>query len=154
MLKEKQVQLFDVVQYGGKKVRGHYKKKEKEVQKLNPYLELAQIRTQLANYLPVPIFCELQDCYNYDYINLWCEVYTNEQYEYQNEMFDGEKFKIIEAELIGTEKLNIDNRLYLHKKLFDLIKTGLTIHEAAEKLQDEIKKLRLGNGENNPVAAN
>lgn len=154
LLEERQIQLFDVVEYGGKKTRGHYNKKPKEVQKLNPYLELSQVRVRLANYLPVPLMADIQECTTFGHFNLWYLHYTNEEYQYEGEIYRGEEFKIIEAELIGTERFNIDTRLYLHKKLFELINTGVTIHEAAEKLQEEIKKLRLENGENNTVDGN
>ena len=152
MINERQITLFDPVEYGGKKIRGHYKKKEKEIKSLNPYLELAQIRSELAGFLPIPISGDIQDCYTYGFINLWYEIYKQESYEYENEMFNGEDFRIIEAELIGTERLKVEQRLYFHKKLFELVKQGKNIQTAAEMLQDEIKKVRAQNGENNTVA--
>lgn len=163
MLAEIQQSLFDVSLYGGKKIRGHYKKRDKneikqdavkKIADLTPYAEFAEISAALANYLPVSLLNADCEAESKDYgLIIRREIhYTNEDYEYYGEIFRGENFKLIEAELKGTEKLKIDKRLYIHKKLLDLIKTGLNIHEAAELLQEEIK--RLNNGENYTVDGN
>jgi len=155
-----QKNLFNVIEYGGKKTRGHYKKKEKsekqkddfeKIKDLNPYAEAAKIYASLANYFPVSIMGAQipAECTEYKFIKLHYLTYEAEPYLYQGEICRGESFKIIEAELKGTERLKIDKRLYIHKKLLEAAKNGINIHEAAEQLQEEIK--RLNNGENYTV---
>lgn len=141
MLKEKQIQLFDVVSYGGKKQRGHYNKQPKKyIKELNPHLKLIRTREEIANFLPIPLMAEVFESKDYGKIRLWCQVYNSDEYEYNGEFFEGENFKIIEAELIGTEKLSVSKSLYWHKKLLNMAKNGWNIQEAAEQLQDEINE--------------
>ena len=140
-----QFSLFDVLQYGGRKKRGKYKKKEKKAIPIDPYLELSQILSQLANYFPIPI-CNnsAKEIYQYQHIRFWFSKHECEEYEYDKEVFNGESFNIVEAELIGTEDLSIDERLFLHKKLLEFVNKGLNIQVAAEKLQPLIIQFKNG----------
>ncbi len=140
-----QFSLFDVLQYGGRKKRGKYKKKEVKPIPIDPYLELSQILSQLANYFPIPI-CNnsAKEIYQYQHIRFWFSKHECEEYEYDKEVFNGESFNIVEAELIGTEDLNIDERLFLHKKLLEFVKNGMNIQIAAGKLQPLIIQFKNG----------
>lgn len=140
-LDPQQISLFDISKYSSRKLRGHYKKKEIKEERLNPYLEIAQIYSQLANYLPIPIFTNGQEVFNYEYMRLWYSQYNYESYIYQGEKYEGEEFKIIGAELKGTETMFITERLALHKKLLQLVKDGMNIQEAAHRLQPIINKI-------------
>lgn len=140
-----QFSLFDVLQYGGRKKRGKYKKKEVKPIPIDPYLELSQILSQLANYFPIPI-CNnsAKEIYQYQHIRFWFSKHECEEYEYDKEVFNGESFNIVEAELIGTEDLSIDERLFLHKKLLEFVKNGMNIQVAAGKLQPLIIQFKNG----------
>lgn len=140
-----QFSLFDVLQYGGRKKRGKYKKKEVKPIPIDPYLELSRILSQLANYFPIPI-CNnsAKEIYQYQHIRFWFSKHECEEYEYEKEVFNGESFNIVEAELIGTEDLNIDERLFLHKKLLEFVKNGMNIQVAAGKLQPLIIQFKNG----------
>lgn len=140
-LDPQQISLFDISKYSSRKLRGHYKKKEIKEERLNPYLEIAQIYSQLANYLPIPIFTNGQEVFNYEYMRLWYSQYNYESYIYQGEEYEGEEFKIIGAELKGTETMFITERLLLHRKLLQLVLAGVNIQEAAAKLQPIIKRI-------------
>lgn len=140
MQEPQQISLFDISKYSSRKLRGHYKKKEIKEERLNPYLEISQIYSQIANYLPIPIMTNGQERFNYEHLTLWYSQYNIENYLYQGEEFIGEDFKIIGAELKGTENMFINERLYLHRKLLELIKNGLSVYEAAERIQPLIKK--------------
>ena len=140
MPEPQQITLFDISQYSSRKVRGHYKKKEPKAEHLNPYAEIAQIYSQIANYLPIPIMTTGQERFDYEYLTLWYSQYNYENYLYQGEEYQGEDFKVIGAELKGTETMFINERLYIHRKLLELIKNGLSIYEAAERIQPLIKK--------------
>lgn len=136
-----QQSLFDLSQYiAPKKNRGSYKKKEPK--ELNQYEEMALIYSQISNYLPIPIMmAQEQENFDFEYLTLWYSSYHNQKYEYRGEFYQGEEFKIIGAELKGTENFYIEFRLLLHKKLLELIQKGLNIQEAAKKLQPVIKYL-------------
>lgn len=140
-----QFSLFDILQYGGRKKRGKYKKKEVKPIPIDPYLELSQILSQLANYFPIPI-CNnsAKEIYQYQHIRFWFSKHECEEYEYDKEVFNGESFNIVEAELIGTEDLSIDERLFLHKKLLEFVKNGMNIQVAAGKLQPLIIQFKNG----------
>lgn len=142
---EKQINLFDVTLYGGKKLRGHYKEKVKKEEPENPYAKIARLYGQIANYLPIPIM-QTQEQFDYEYITLWYGHYSCEYYDYQGEAFRGEDFKIIEAELKGTERFDINERIYLHEKLINLIRNGIKINEAAAMLQPLIFQIRSSKG--------
>lgn len=145
MVEEKQINLFDLSKYGGKKLRGHYQKQEKKPEKLNPYAELSQLYSRVANYLPIPIMSTGgQEVFDYDLLTLWYSHYQAEKYHYQGESYDGEDFKIIQAELKGTEDLYVDEKIFIHKSLLNLIQKGTSINEAAKLLQPLIFKFKSG----------
>lgn len=141
---EQQLNLLDVSQYTNRKFRGHYKEKEKKPEKLNPYAQLAQLYSQVANYLPIPIMTSNQEVFDYGLLTLWYSHYTFDKYSYQGEEFNGEDFKVIQAELKGTEDLFINERIFLHKKLLEIIHSGIHINEAAKLLQPLILKFKSG----------
>lgn len=143
----KQFSLFNVVEYGGKLPRGKYKEKEKKVEPLNPYVELSQILSQLANYFPIPIMSNATQedlTIAYNLFNFHYNHHSCQEYEYYGDKFIGDDFNIIEAELIGTEDLFIQERLFIHKKLLELIHKGVNIHEAANRLQPFIQAFNDG----------
>lgn len=142
MPEPQQISLFDLSKYSSRKVRGHYKKKEPKAERLNPYAEIAQIYSQIANYLPIPIMTNGQERFDYEYLTLWYCQYNYENYLYQGEEFEGEDFKVIGAELKGTETMFITERLAIHKCLLQLVKQGMNIQEAAAKLQPIIKRIK------------
>lgn len=137
---DNQLNLFNVQQYGGKKVRGPYNIKPKEIE-LSPYQILNNLLQQLANYLPSPIF-KREEEFLFPYLKLWNSKYTIEPYEYEAHIYNGDDFSIISAELTGTELLSVNDRIHLHQILLDKIKQGLDICEAAEKLQPVIKYIQ------------
>lgn len=143
-LVEEQLNLLDVSLCSNRKLRGHYKEKEKKPEKLNPYAQLAQLYSQVASYLPIPILTTSQEIFDYDLLTLWYCHYSYDKYSYQGEEFYGEDFKVIQAELKGTEDLYINERIFLHKKLLELVHKGKGIYEAAKLLQPLILKFKSG----------
>lgn len=137
---DKQLSLFNAQEYGGKKVRGPYNIKPKTIE-LSPYQKLNNLLSQISNYLPSPIFKEEEE-FIFPNIKLWNSKYSIEPYEYNNELFNGDDFNIIEAELIGTELFSVEDRISLHSILLEKLKNGINIAEAAEKLQPLIKYIK------------
>ena len=52
-----------------------------------------------------------------------------------------ENFKVIEAEIVGTEKYDIDTRIELHKELLEYLENGDSIEIALTKLEPKLKYL-------------
>lgn len=52
-----------------------------------------------------------------------------------------ENFKVIEAEIAGTEKYDIDTRIELHKELLEYLENGDSIEVALSKLEPKLKHL-------------
>lgn len=137
---DNQLNLFNTENYGIKKGRGPYNIKQKKI-KLSAYQILNSLLEQIANFLPCPIFQE-QEEFLFPYIKLWNSKYSFQCYEYENTMYEGEDFNIIEAELIGTELFSIQDRINLHQMLLDKVKSGINIKIVAEQLQPLIKYIK------------
>jgi hypothetical protein len=60
---------------------------------------------------------------------VWDNVYLPETYTHQGTIYKGQEFRVIEAEIIGSEDLNIQERLYLHETLLELLEEGYRIEQ-------------------------
>lgn len=114
--------------------RGNYKSKVFKKFELNPYTEMKNLYSSLANYLPMPLFSNNEGVFIYGKIRYWYMVYSDDDYSYIGDTFKGENFKVIEAEIIGTENMYIEDRVQLYKKLIKFLQQGLKLDEAVEKL--------------------
>lgn len=117
-----------------KRKRGNYKPKVGKQISLNPYAEMKNLYACLANYLPMPLFSNNEGVFIYGKIKYWYMIYNDDEYCYNGDIFNGENFKILEAEIIGTEKLNIEDRVHLYRRLVELLHEGLRLDEAVERL--------------------
>lgn len=130
-----QQSLFDIYNYinkpaRGSKVgvkRGPYNKNK--IKNLNPWTEMNKCYKVLADYCPLPIFNSEDSILENNGLRLWHTVYKNESYDYFGEIVEGEEFKVIEAEIIGTELLPIEWRLFLHITLLDFLKDGFKLND-------------------------
>ena len=97
---------------------------------------MRQLYTRLANFFPIffsgvqPSFIE-EDYKAYDFgiVRVWDNVYLPETYTHQGAIYKGQEFRVIEAEIIGSEDLNIQERLYLHETLLELLEEGYRIEQ-------------------------
>lgn len=131
-----QQSLFDVKNFikppaqksskAGKK-RGPYNKHK--IPDLNPWVEMYRCYEELSNYCPIPLFSEQSSIIENNGLKLWYKVYNSKDYLYHGEIFSGEDFKIIEAEIIGTELMPIEWRLFLHLTLLDFLKDGFKLDD-------------------------
>lgn len=94
--------------------------------------ELYQI---LANYFPYPILCAGVDEYvDTGIIRTYKSEYVAEKYLYQGDdgitrIYKGQEFTIWEAEIIGTEDLGINERLFVHELLIEYLDKGYQIEQ-------------------------
>ena len=97
---------------------------------------LRQLHSQLANFFPIffsdvePSFEEADyKAYDFGVVRVWDNVYLPETYTHQGTIYKGQEFRVIEAEIIGSEDLNIQERLYLHETLLELLESGYNINQ-------------------------
>ena len=88
--------------------------------------KMKSVYAALANYFPPPLF-SLSDSEFFDCgcVRVWKSVYTAESYEYSGTVFNGQNFTVLEAEIIGTENLPVNVRLFFHKLLLDRLRAGM-----------------------------
>ena len=123
--------------------RGHYKTKELKIDTIiNPYTEMKNLYQQLAGFMPIPLFSNKTEVFSCLNVRIWHYVYNRNKYTYQGEICEGEDFKVVEAEIIGTENLYIDDRIRLHKELINMLSNGIKLEKALNNIQPEIKKLK------------
>lgn len=125
--------------------RGHYNKdytKPKVTE--NNWEFLNRLHKQLANFLDVPYFFNRDEVFLFSNgrIKASCLVYTEETYEYQGQEYEGEAFKVREAEIVGIENYDIETRLELHKQLISDLEDGVTLDKAVDKIEERIKELK------------
>lgn len=110
----------------------------------NPWEEMRKIYAEIANFFDVPRF-QLKDdevlLFENGKIRAWCFHYDNEAYPYGDEIFTGEDFDIIEAEIVGTEKYNLQTRLSIHKEFLDNLISGKSIQQSILEISDKLKEL-------------
>lgn len=129
-----------------KKERGKYNKTPKK-KSFTSWEKMQDIYTQLANYCPLPLFGNTKEIIDIYGVRLWCSDYEAERYEYINdskvtEICIGEKFKVIEAEILGTENLHIEDRIFLHEKLLNELRIGYDIKSAMEKISPDFNRIK------------
>lgn len=121
------------------KKRGPYKTKQFKPIVLSVYQQMDALYSKLANYLPLPLFSNEEAVFLFGGIKAWYTVYTQQEYEYENQIFTGEIFKIKHAEIIGTENLSIEKRIELHQEFLELLHNGVQLEEAMKIMQPKIK---------------
>ena len=110
----------------------------------NPWEEIKQIYANIANYLDVPRFQLKEDevlLFAEGRIRAWCFHYTDDAYTYEGNIYTGEEFNIIEAEIVGTEKYDLQTRLKLHKEFLNLLEDGNTLEQSISSIQGKLKEL-------------
>lgn len=98
--------------------------------------KMRELHIRLSNFFPiffsgaVPIE-ENEDYRVYDFgmIRVWENIYYPETYTYRGDIYKGQEFKTVEAEIIGTEDLNIQERLYIHETVLEMLEDGYSIDQ-------------------------
>lgn len=97
---------------------------------------MRELHTMLANFFPVffssvepSLVEEDYKAYDFGVVRVWDNVYLPETYTHQGAIYKGQEFRVIEAEIIGSEDLNIQERLYLHETLLELLEEGYRIEQ-------------------------
>ena len=97
---------------------------------------MKELHTRLSNFFPIffngakPIE-ETDDYKVFDFgmVRVWENIYRAEMYTYRGDIYKGQDFKVLEAEIIGTEDLNIQERLYIHETVLEMLEDGYNINQ-------------------------
>jgi hypothetical protein len=97
---------------------------------------MRELHKRLANFFPIffsniepSIIEEDYKVYDFGIVRVWDNVYLPETYTHQGAIYKGQEFRVIEAEIIGSEDLNIQERIYLHETLLELLEDGYNINQ-------------------------
>jgi hypothetical protein len=97
---------------------------------------MRELHTRLANFFPIffsniepSITSEDYKAYDFGIVRVWDNVYLPETYTHKGAIYKGQEFRVIEAEIIGSEDLNIQERIYLHETLLELLEDGYNINQ-------------------------
>lgn len=129
-----------------KKNRGKYNKTPAKKNSTN-WEKMQYIYTQLANYCPLPLFESSKEVFDINGLRLWCTNYECNEYTYLTssgvfENYTGERFKVIEAEISGTENWHIEDRIFLHELLLNDLRSGYDIKSAMEKISPDFNRIK------------
>ena len=92
---------------------------------------MRELHKRLANFFPIffsniepSITSEDYKAYDFGIVRVWDNVYLPETYTHKGAIYKGQEFRVIEAEITGSEDLNIQERIYLHETLLELLEEG------------------------------
>lgn len=98
--------------------------------------KMRTLHIQLANFFPIffsnvepSIIEEDYKIYDFGIVRVWDNVYLPETYTHKGAIYKGQEFRVIEAEITGSEDLNIQERIYLHETLLELLEEGYRIEQ-------------------------
>jgi hypothetical protein len=91
--------------------------------------EMRKIYNELSNFFPLP-FGYNSETFDYkNYIRVWKQQFDKQEYIYHNVRYTEVPDLFFEAEIIGTENMNINERLVIHKALLNQLKQGVSVEE-------------------------
>ena len=106
------------------------------------YGRLNAVYTELANAFPF-LFGE-NEYTEYGIIRSWKTEYYAEKYTFKGIEYKGQVFTVRQAEIIGTEDLKPDERLFIHNELLEAFKLGYNIEQCTDWLNKLIGLFKQG----------
>jgi hypothetical protein len=76
------------------------------------------------------MFEEQKESYDFEGVRIWTDVYTRGRYNYYGQVFKGQEFSERFAEIIGSERLGVEERLKVHTALLAFLRKGMKMREA------------------------
>ena len=112
---------------------------------------MRQLHLTIANFFPIffsgvePTITEDNyKVYDFGIVRVWDNIYLPESYTHQGAIYKGQEFRVLEAEIIGSEDLNIQERLYLHETLLELLECGYRIEQLNWYLESLVNLFKQG----------
>jgi hypothetical protein len=154
MAAQVQTSLFEVIPYitGKKRVRyklptyqKEYKDYSGESLKINnsfeyasDYQKLDDLYSKIYNYCGIEILntnSEKDKVRIIDGLKIWTIKYDKNPYEYEGTTYEGQKFTVRAAEIIGTEDWDIKKRIEIHERFLQLLRKDFSIEESLERIK-------------------
>lgn len=135
--------LFDVDIVYGKPKRTHYKiplytkyytndiSSDGIVYDDSKWTQMHQIYKEVANWVVISYGYEPEQ-FDINGLRIWNDYYNAESFLYKNQYYKGQVFRCRMGEIIGTEKLSVDERLNIHKCFLNFMRDGKNIKEAVK----------------------
>lgn len=116
-----------------RKKRVHYKqttytkyyKDDIDTNDIQNWEQIRQQYSQLANYFLYNALQEQAEQTDYGIVRVWHSKYTSNTYTHKGTIYKGQDFVVREAELIGSEDLGVQERLFLHSSYLELLEEGI-----------------------------
>ncbi len=123
-----------LVQKSNEKKRGRYHKHAKAYA-YDPYQHISELYSNIANYLPVPFGVDEDIITEQDGLRSWYTVDFDETYKEA-------PLRLFQAEIIGSESFNVYERIKLHEKLLNLLRTHIGIKDARLRVEDDLQQIK------------
>lgn len=145
-------ELDNIVKLHESRKRGKYNKKV-VTKDYNPYTYINEIYNKIAvKHTSLPLFSREETAFCFNGLRVTYSVYDPEEYIYYDyptqgaegngELCQGEDFQVYQAELIGTEYMTVEDRIYLHDKLIEYLEQGVELKQAVSLVQPEIERIK------------
>ena len=143
---------FDIIVPLGKGKRLHYKvptytksysndvHQDGTIKDDSVWTQMHQTYKSLSNWIPVQFGGEPEE-FVISGIRIWNDNYKAERYEYYNQYFQGQEFTTRFAEIIGTERLEVKDRLRVHEELLTYLRNGMELKESVNKVLKSIERV-------------
>lgn len=120
---------------------------------------MEELYKRLANFFPIFLqgsllshLCkgelvrddEEQTVFDFGMVRSWKNKYYEEAYTYRGQIFKGQEFEDVGAEIKGTEDLNIQERLFIHEELLDALEEGYEIEQLNQWLEEMVNYFQHG----------
>lgn len=113
--------------------------------------KMTELYSRLANFFPV-FFTNVEPseigedykAYDFGIVRVWDYNYTSEAYTHRGTIYKGQDFKVLEAEVIGSEDLGIQERLFVHESLLEYLEEGYRIEQLNWWLEELVNCFKNG----------
>lgn len=93
---------------------------------------LRKLYCDLATFFEFPLFSSEKESIDQDGVRVWFTQYQEGNFTHGTNTYYGEADTIIEAEVIGTELMDVAKKISVHNELLALLKAGKNRKEAIE----------------------
>ena len=121
---------------------------------------MRELNQRLSNFFPV-FFNGIEPTeqgedyrfFDFGIVRVWDNTYTSEKYIYKGDTYKGQDFKVLEAEIIGTEDLGITERLFIHECVLEALEDGYQIEQLNWWIEEMVNIFKSGQTASNLVLA-
>ena len=121
---------------------------------------MRELHARISNFFPI-FFNGIEPTevgedykyYDFGVVRVWDNTYLSESYTHRGTIYKGQDFKVLEAEVIGTEDLNIDERLFVHESLLEMLEEGYQIEQLNWWIEELVNYFKQGQTASNLVLA-